>query len=162
MKGKPTRKEKRRAVKSVVRLPDLEVAKSAVLPNLSCPDAQRGYVMPSTNSWTGTDSIPSWPRLGPDHRTLPRLHPEDFSGRERQDRNRADTLNPNLRPHLQGQRSLEPRTMLPAKTEHFRVFALIALPISALLQSEGVRWAHVRGPPGGDECCRERAGGEDQ
>jgi hypothetical protein len=43
MKGKPTRKEKRRTAKSVLRLPDLEVAKSAVLNNLSCPDAQRGY-----------------------------------------------------------------------------------------------------------------------
>ena len=43
MKGKPTRKEKRRAIKSALRLPDLEVAKSAVLNSLSCPDAQRGY-----------------------------------------------------------------------------------------------------------------------
>ncbi len=43
MKGKPTRKERRRAVKFVLRLPDLEVAKSAVLNSLSCPDAQRGY-----------------------------------------------------------------------------------------------------------------------
>src|SRR5712664_2577994 len=43
MKGKPTRKEKRRTAKSVLRLPDLEVAKSAVLNSLSCPDAQRGY-----------------------------------------------------------------------------------------------------------------------
>jgi hypothetical protein len=29
--------------KSVLRLPDLEVAKPAVLSSLSCPDAQRGY-----------------------------------------------------------------------------------------------------------------------
>ena len=29
--------------KSILRLPDLEVAKSAVLNSLSCPDAQRGY-----------------------------------------------------------------------------------------------------------------------
>jgi hypothetical protein len=43
MKGKTTLKAKRRAVKSVLRLPDLEVAKSAVLSSLSCPDAQRGY-----------------------------------------------------------------------------------------------------------------------
>ena len=43
MKGKPTRKGRRRAAKSVLRLPDLEVAKSAVLNSLSCPDAQRGY-----------------------------------------------------------------------------------------------------------------------
>src|SRR5215813_10358024 len=40
---KTTRKDKRRAPKSVLRLPDLEVAKSAVLNSLSCPDAQRGY-----------------------------------------------------------------------------------------------------------------------
>jgi hypothetical protein len=36
-------KAKGRAAKSVLRLPDLEVAKSAVLSSLSCPDAQRGY-----------------------------------------------------------------------------------------------------------------------
>src|SRR4030088_2101139 len=43
MKTKPTRKGKRRVTKSVLRLPDLEVAKSAVVNSLSCPDAQRGY-----------------------------------------------------------------------------------------------------------------------
>ena len=43
MKRKPTRKEKRRTARSILRLPDLEVAKSAVLNSLSCPDAQRGY-----------------------------------------------------------------------------------------------------------------------
>src|ERR1700693_1831107 len=43
MKTKPSRKDKRRAPKSVCRLPDLEVPKSAVLSSLSCPDAQRGY-----------------------------------------------------------------------------------------------------------------------
>ncbi len=43
MKTKPTRKDKRRVPKSVLRLPDLEVAKSAVVNSLSCPDAQRGY-----------------------------------------------------------------------------------------------------------------------
>jgi site-specific recombinase XerD len=42
MKRKPRRKE-RRGAKSILRLPDLEVAKSAVLNSLSCPDAQRGY-----------------------------------------------------------------------------------------------------------------------
>jgi SAM-dependent methyltransferase len=40
---KPNRKEKRRSAKSILRLPDLEAAKSAVLNSLSCPDAQRGY-----------------------------------------------------------------------------------------------------------------------
>jgi len=43
MKTKPTRKDKRRVPKTVLRLPDIEVAKSAVLNSLSCPDAQRGY-----------------------------------------------------------------------------------------------------------------------
>src|SRR6202165_3158474 len=37
------RKAKGRVAKSCLRLPDLEVAKSAVLNSLSCPDAQRGY-----------------------------------------------------------------------------------------------------------------------
>lgn len=43
MKRKSTRKQKRAAAKSVLRPPDLEVAKSSVLNSLSCPDAQRGY-----------------------------------------------------------------------------------------------------------------------
>jgi integrase len=43
MKQVQMRKTKGRIAKSVLRLPDLEVAKSAVLNSLSCPDAQRGY-----------------------------------------------------------------------------------------------------------------------
>src|SRR3979411_1930300 len=43
MKRKAGRKEKRHNGKTVLRLPDLEIAKSAVLNSLSCPDAQRGY-----------------------------------------------------------------------------------------------------------------------
>src|SRR5471030_356278 len=43
MKQKAKRNAKGRAAKTVLRLPDLEVAKSAVLNSLSCPDAQRGY-----------------------------------------------------------------------------------------------------------------------
>src|SRR5262245_66384458 len=43
MKQNQKRNAKGRAAKSVLRLPDLEVAKSAVLHTLSCPDAQRGY-----------------------------------------------------------------------------------------------------------------------
>jgi len=43
VKQKHQRKANQRAAKSVLRLPDLEVAKSAVLGSLSCPDAQRGY-----------------------------------------------------------------------------------------------------------------------
>lgn len=43
MKQRHRTKVRGRAAKSVLRLPDLEVAKSAVLSSLSCPDAQRGY-----------------------------------------------------------------------------------------------------------------------
>jgi len=43
MKQKTKRNAKGRAAKTVLRLPDLEFAKSAVLNSLSCPDAQRGY-----------------------------------------------------------------------------------------------------------------------
>ena len=43
MKQKQNRNAKGRGAKSVLRLPDLEVTKSAVLNTLSCPDAQRGY-----------------------------------------------------------------------------------------------------------------------
>jgi len=43
MKQIKRRNVKRRAAKAVPRLPDLEIAKSAVLNGLSCPDAQRGY-----------------------------------------------------------------------------------------------------------------------
>jgi hypothetical protein len=34
---------KEQPTKSILRLPDLEVAKTAVINSLSCPDAQRGY-----------------------------------------------------------------------------------------------------------------------
>src|SRR3984957_6924461 len=43
MKRKSQSKRKRNIPKSVLRLPDLEHAKSAVLNSLSSPDAQRGY-----------------------------------------------------------------------------------------------------------------------
>jgi site-specific recombinase XerD len=43
MKRTLRRKEQRAGPRSILRLPDLEVAKSAVLNSLSCPDAQRGY-----------------------------------------------------------------------------------------------------------------------
>ncbi|HEV2499022.1 MAG TPA: hypothetical protein VGY31_05530 [Terriglobia bacterium] len=36
-------KRVRRAPKTVLRLPDLDHAKAAVLSSLTCPDAQRGY-----------------------------------------------------------------------------------------------------------------------
>ena len=43
VKQKHRKQNKGRTAKSVLRLPDFEVAKSAVLNSLSCPDAQRGY-----------------------------------------------------------------------------------------------------------------------
>ena len=43
MKQNPHRKRKSSHAKSILRLPDLEVAKTAVINSLSCPDAQRGY-----------------------------------------------------------------------------------------------------------------------
>ena len=43
MKQKNRSRRKLLTPKTILRLPDLEVAKSAVLNSLSCPDAQRGY-----------------------------------------------------------------------------------------------------------------------
>src|SRR6516165_4671262 len=40
---KKRQRRKRSHAKSILRLPDLEVAKAAVINSLSCPDAQRGY-----------------------------------------------------------------------------------------------------------------------
>ena len=43
MKTKPHSRKKRTTTKSVLRLPDLEHAKAAVLNSLTSADAQRGY-----------------------------------------------------------------------------------------------------------------------
>jgi site-specific recombinase XerD len=43
MKAKSRRKVKRTHAKMILRLPDLDIAKAAVINSLSCPDAQRGY-----------------------------------------------------------------------------------------------------------------------
>ena len=43
MKRQPRHKTQRSSAKSILRLPDLEAAKSAVVNSPSCPDAQRGY-----------------------------------------------------------------------------------------------------------------------
>jgi len=43
MKTKSNRKAKRNHAKTILRLPDLEIAKTAVINSLSCPDAKRGY-----------------------------------------------------------------------------------------------------------------------
>lgn len=54
MKQKTRRNQKRGNPKTILRLPDLEVARSAVLNSLSSPDAQRGYRHAIDDSWTGT------------------------------------------------------------------------------------------------------------
>jgi hypothetical protein len=43
MKTNRSSKRARRAPKTILRLPDLDHAKAAVLNSLTCPDAQRGY-----------------------------------------------------------------------------------------------------------------------
>src|SRR5712672_1728649 len=43
MKRTPHRKGKRSHAKTILRLPDLDIAKAAVINSLSCPNAQRGY-----------------------------------------------------------------------------------------------------------------------
>ena len=53
MRQKQKRNAKGLAAKSVLRLPDLEVAKSAVVNSLSCPDAQRDYRHAIDESWSG-------------------------------------------------------------------------------------------------------------
>ena len=43
MKKTRSSKKSRRAPKAILRLPDLDHAKTAVLNSLTCPEAQRGY-----------------------------------------------------------------------------------------------------------------------
>jgi hypothetical protein len=50
MKRKPRHKAKRDTPKSILRLPDLEAAKSVVLNGLSWPDAQGAIDTQSTSS----------------------------------------------------------------------------------------------------------------
>ena len=54
MAKKQSGKGKQRVPKTVLRLPDLDQAKSAVLNSLSSIDAQRGIGMRSRNSLSGT------------------------------------------------------------------------------------------------------------
>ncbi len=60
MKRKPHSRRKRTTTKSVLRLPDLEHAKAAVLNSLTSLDAQRVIVTPSTNSLTGIVRNLAW------------------------------------------------------------------------------------------------------
>ena len=52
MKRKPYSRRKRTGTKSVLRLPDLEHAKAAVLNSLTSLDAQRGYRSSTTERET--------------------------------------------------------------------------------------------------------------
>ena len=54
MSRKPTSKRTRPKPKTVLRLPDLDQAKSAVLNSLTSADAQRGYRHAIVNLWNGT------------------------------------------------------------------------------------------------------------
>jgi hypothetical protein len=58
MKQKPRSRVNRKKAKTVLRLPDLEHAKAAVLNSLTSVDAQRGTVMPSMSLLTGIAQNP--------------------------------------------------------------------------------------------------------
>lgn len=58
MSGKPTSKRTRPKPKTVLRLPDLDQAKSAVLNSLTSADAQRGIGTRLMNLWSGTARSP--------------------------------------------------------------------------------------------------------
>jgi hypothetical protein len=60
MKRKSHRSTRHTTTKSVLRLPDLEHAKAAVLSSLTSPDAQRVIGTPSTNSLTGIAPSLAW------------------------------------------------------------------------------------------------------
>jgi hypothetical protein len=64
MKTKLYSRRKRSCTKSVLRLPDLEHAKAAVLNSLTCPDARRGYRHVSTNSLSGIVHNRAWRSTG--------------------------------------------------------------------------------------------------
>jgi hypothetical protein len=54
MSRKHSRKRTHPKPKAVLRLPDLDQAKSAVLNSLTSSDAQRGYRHAIDDSWNGT------------------------------------------------------------------------------------------------------------
>jgi len=60
MKKKTHRKGKSSHTKSILRLPDLEVAKIAVINSLSCADAQRGYRHAIDESLSGIALSPGY------------------------------------------------------------------------------------------------------
>lgn len=59
MKRKPI-KRSRKPAKTVLRIPYLEHARSAVLNSLSPVDAQRGYRHETTSSWNGIVPSLDW------------------------------------------------------------------------------------------------------
>jgi hypothetical protein len=61
-KSKASRK---RTPKHVLKLPDLEQSKSAVLNSLTSPSSQRTYDLQSENSSNGTVQNPGSPSIGP-------------------------------------------------------------------------------------------------
>jgi len=67
MKQKPNSRRERYSTKSILRLPDLEHAKAAVLNSLNSADAKRGIVTPSMSSLTPLTGIAqnrAWPSTG--------------------------------------------------------------------------------------------------
>ena len=65
MKQKPSSRRRRSSTKSVLRLPDLEHAKAAVLNGLNSADAKRGYChAKSMSSLTGIARNRAWPSIG--------------------------------------------------------------------------------------------------
>ena len=64
MKRKSPPRRKRTTTKSVLRLPDLEHAKAAVLNSLTSPDAQRGYRHAIDGFLTGIVPSPAWLSIG--------------------------------------------------------------------------------------------------
>ena len=64
MKQKPSSRRQRSSTKSVLRFPDLEHAKAAVLNSLNSADAKRVMVTPSMSSLTGIARNRAWPSTG--------------------------------------------------------------------------------------------------
>jgi len=64
MKQKPSSRRRRNSTKSVLRLPDLEHAKAAVLNSLNSADAKRGYRHAIDEFVTGIVRNPAWPSTG--------------------------------------------------------------------------------------------------
>ncbi len=64
MKQKPSSRKRRSSTKSVLRLPDLEHAKAAVLNSLNSADAKRGYRHAIDEFVTGIARNRAWPSTG--------------------------------------------------------------------------------------------------